>query len=95
MQPAIVTGRQPMLALEGGGEVVFVLEAALLGQLLHRVGPARQQERRPLQPQPLQQRHGRQREMLLTESMELTLGEVQGAGHAGYVPRLGQRLFEQ
>ena len=48
--------------------MVFVLEAALLGQLLHRVGPARQQERRPLQPQPLQQRHGRQREVLLAEA---------------------------
>ena len=95
MQAAIVAGRQAVLAFEGGGEVVLVLEAALLGQLLHRVGPARQQERRPLQPQPLQQRHGRQRKVLLTEPMELTLGEVQGAGHARYVPRLGQRLFEQ
>ena len=95
MSLAVVAGGQPMLALEGGGEVVLVLEAALGGQLLHRVGPARQQECRPLQPQPLQQRHGRQRKVLLTEPMELTLGEVQGAGHARYVPRLGQRLFEQ
>lgn len=95
MQVAIVAGRQAMLAFEGGGEMVLVLEAALLGQQLHRVGPAGQQERRPLQPQPLQQRHGRQREVLLAEPVELALGEMQGAGHARYVPRLGQRLFEQ
>lgn len=95
MPVAIVAGRQAMLAFEGGGEVVLVLEAALLGQQLYRIGPAGQQQRRPLQAQPLQQRHGRQREVLLAEPVELTLGEMQGAGHARYVPGLGQRLLEQ
>ncbi|MNF86470.1 hypothetical protein D3C84_689080 [compost metagenome] len=32
--------------------------------------------------------------MLLTEAMELALREMQGGGHAGDVPALGQQLFE-
>jgi hypothetical protein len=92
---AIVARGQPMLALEGGGEVVLVLEAALLGQQLHRVGPARQQSA-ALQPQPLQQRHGGQREVLLTEPMELTLERCRApAMRVRACPRLGQRFFEQ
>ncbi|MNN83517.1 hypothetical protein D3C81_2005650 [compost metagenome] len=75
--------------------MVFVLEAAQPGHLLDWLTSTGEQQRGPLQPQPLQQRHGRQREVLLAEAIELTLGEVQGPGHPADVPALAERLFQQ
>ncbi|MNC20004.1 hypothetical protein D3C75_679460 [compost metagenome] len=43
----------------------------------------------------MQQRHGGQREVLLTEPIKLALREVQGGGHPPYVPALGQGFLEQ